>query len=198
MVRAALAGFIRLAWPDVLVRTASDYAQAAEAAQSVDLILCDLLMPDLPPLQGVAMLREVAPAIPLMVVTGQEDDDLLLALFDLGIAGFVPKSADSSLLEAAIRLVLAGGRYLPPEVLRLVGPAARETSGAAHLNGLTDRQRDVLWLMSQGRSNKEIARVLNLSPATVKAHAAAVFGTLGVSNRTEAAYLARATGLVAP
>ena len=117
------------------------------------------------------------------------------ALFDLGIAGFAPKTSKSAVIEAAIRLVLAGGRYLPP---RLVELAAQRGGGAyAGQNiRLTERQTDVLARIATGKSNKEIARDLNLSPATVKAHIAAVILALGATNRTDATYKARALGLV--
>jgi two-component system, NarL family, nitrate/nitrite response regulator NarL len=195
MMRAALAGMVALGWPDAKVTTVEDFGGAAQAAEGVDLILCDLAMPDMAPLEGVTAVREAAPDTPLIVVTGTEDDDLLLDLFQLGISGFIPKTSDGQVFEAAIRLVLAGGQYLPPRLLSLAGGRSAAVE-QGDFGALTARQLDVLRLMAEGISNKEIARRLDLSPATVKAHAAAVFGAMGVSNRTEAAYRARAAGLL--
>ncbi len=92
---------------------------------------------------------------------------------------------------------MLGGRYLPPRLAEL---AARRGDGATlvPVTRLTGRQGDVLSLIAMGKSNKEIARDLNLSPATVKAHTAAVILVLGAANRTDAVYRARGLGLIAP
>lgn len=192
LMRTALAGMISLSWPDARVDTVADFTHAAAAAGARDLILCDLAMPDLAPLDGIRLVMAAAPATPIIIVTGQEDDAVLLALFAMGIAGFIPKTSDGMVFEAAVRLVVAGGRYLPPRLLALIAGRGAPPVAAPTL---TNRQRDVLRLIVQGSSNKEIARTLALSPSTIKAHVAAVLEAMGVSNRTEAAYRARASGL---
>ncbi len=159
------------------------------------------LSPGADPLSGIGGVRNAAPAAALLVVTGSEDDALLLALFDLGIAGFVPKSASAEIIEVAIRLVLAGGRYVPDRVIALAqqraSPATPGFRAAdVRLSRLTDRQVDVLRLIARGESNKEIARALRLSPTTVKTHVAAIIAALDATNRTEAAFRAREIGLV--
>lgn len=200
MMRTALAGAIELGWPDARVAQACDFPSGwSAAADRPDLILCDLSMPGAEPLEGVRRMIEAAPDALLIVVTGREDDRLLLALFELNVAGFVPKSASSEILEAAIRLVLAGGRYLPPRIFELAranGQPVPARDAGSEVGRLTDRQIDVLRRMAQGSSNKEIAQALNLSPATVKTHAAAIIATLGVANRTEAAIRARELRLI--
>ena len=104
MMRMALSGAVSMAWPDAIVSTAEDFDAAQAAARAgPDLILCDLSMPGATPLEGIKGVRAAAPETPLLVVTGNEDDALLLALFDLGIAGFVPKSASAEVIEAALR-----------------------------------------------------------------------------------------------
>ena len=199
MMREALAGAVAYGWPGVRVTQARDYPSAwAAAAAKPDLIVSDLVMPGASPLQGIARLREFAPLTPILVITGNEDDNLLLDLFEIGIAGFVPKTSPGAVIEAAMRLVLAGGRYLPPELLDLLrSRGSRRPAVTAPLTlRLTERQAEILRLMEAGRSNKEIARELDLSPATVKTHAAAAFGALRAANRTEAVALARAGGLI--
>src|SRR3954452_17549306 len=116
MMREALAGAVALGWPEAQVIQAADFpsAWAAAAAGRLDLILSDLVMPGASPVEGVRRLREAAPGAPILVVTGNEEDEVLLALFRLGIAGFAPKTSKSAIIEAAIRLVLAGGRSPPP------------------------------------------------------------------------------------
>jgi two-component system, NarL family, nitrate/nitrite response regulator NarL len=203
LMRSALSGAIGMGWPDAMIATAADFPGAwLGAANGHSLILCDLSMPGADPLTGIAGMRRAAPKTPLIVITGNEDDALLIALFDVAIDGFIPKSASGQLIEAAIRLVLAGGRYLPRRVIEL----ARDRDSASERpcvrladNGiarLTERQIDILKRMARGDANKEIARDLCLSPATVKAHVAAVTSALGASNRTEAAFRAREIGLI--
>jgi len=200
MMREALAGAVGLGWPDALIIQAADFPQAwAAAASGPDLIISDLAMPGAGPLDGVRRLREAAPASPILVVTGNEADEVLIGLLGLGIAGFAPKTSRSEIIEAAIRLVLAGGRYLPPRLAEIaVGRAAAPSAGAQMFAGprLTERQTDVLRLSALGRSNKEIARELELSPATVKAHMAAGLAVLGAANRTEAVMRAKELGLI--
>lgn len=199
MMREALAGAVMLGWPGTIIVQAADFPQAwAAAAASPDLIISDLVMPGATPVEGIARLRAAAPNAPVLVVTGNEEDEVLLALFRLGIAGFAPKTSKSAIIEAAIRLVLAGGRYLPP---RLVELAARQVGrgdgeAAPQTVRLTARQVDVLTLIATGQSNKEIARELDLSPATIKAHAAAAIAGLGAVNRTDAVVKARGMGLI--
>jgi DNA-binding NarL/FixJ family response regulator len=200
MMREALAGAVAIGWPEATIVQAADFPAAwAAAAARPDLILSDLVMPGASPVEGVRRLREAAPGAPILVITGNEEDAVLLALFDLGIAGFAPKTSKSAIIEAAIRLVLAGGRYLPPRVAELAaGQRGPGEAASAYASGprLTERQTDVLKLIATGQSNKEIARDLDLSPATIKAHAAAAIAALGAVNRTETVVKARALGLI--
>jgi len=195
MLREALSGAVAVNWPDTAIVQCADFPSAWVAAEAQpDLILSDLIMPGASPLEGVGRLRAIAPASPILVVTGNEDDATLLALFDLGVSGFAPKTSKSAVIEAAMRLILAGGRYLPPRFIDIA--ARRGHEAPAPSARLTARQVDVLKLISVGQSNKEIARDLDLSPATIKAHTAAAIATLGASNRAEAVFKARELGLI--
>jgi DNA-binding NarL/FixJ family response regulator len=203
MMREALAGAVAMGWPEAAVTQAIDYPSAwAAAGAGPDLIISDLIMPGSPPLEGVRRLAEAAPDSPILIVTGNEEDEILMALLKLGVAGFAPKTSKSEVIEAAIRLVLAGGRYLPPRLLDLATREAGPPTPASPAQPLgllarvTERQLDVLRLIATGGSNKEIARELDLSPATIKAHAAAAIAALGAANRTEAVMRARELGLI--
>lgn len=199
MMREALAGAVAIGWPQARISQAADFPSAwSAAAARPDLILSDLVMPGAGPVEGVRRLREAAPGVPILVITGNEEDEVLLALLGLGIAGFAPKTSKSAIIEAAIRLVLAGGRYLPPRLAELAtGPSAGATTSTPPPGvRLTERQTDVLKLIATGESNKQIARELDLSPATIKAHAAAAMAALGAVNRTEAVVKAREMGLI--
>jgi len=205
LVREALAGTVRIGWPEATVDVAGDFpvAWAMAEAKAYDLIICDLIMPGSGPLAGIDGVVRAAPDTSLLVVTGTEDDALLLDLLDRGVAGFAPKSASGSIIEAAIRLILAGGRYPPPRLAEIASariddgsvPAIRDDV-ARLAERLTDRQMDVLRLMAKGYSNKEIARELQLAPSTVKTHLSQLLTHLGASNRTDASIKARMLDLV--
>ena len=218
LMREALAGTVRLAWPAAHVTEVGDFPSAwAAAADRPEVAIVDLMMPGADPLTGIGRLRTASPDTAILVVTGTDDDRLLLALLDLGIAGFAPKTSNGGIIEAALRLIAAGGRYLPPRLAVIAaargeGPAAgggssgieqagvesagretgaRETGARETAAGLTDRQVDVLRLVAAGLSNKEVAQRLNISPATVKSHLAHAQIVLGAKNRTDAVVRAR-------
>jgi len=164
-----------------------DCSQALErlGAGSYDLVLLDLKLPGVNGLDALASLRDAAPGTPLIVLSGEEDPDVVRASIERGAMGFIPKSSTPEVMIQALRLVLTRGVYLPPTALDAV-PAAV----SAALPGLTPRQMDVMRCVIRGMPNKVIARELDVSEATVKAHLTAVFQALGARNRTEAVYVA--------
>ena len=195
LVRAALAGAVAARWPDATVVEAHDFPGAwAAADDGYDLILADLLMPGATGTDGIAKLHALAGATPLIIITGSADDRALLALLALGVAGFLGKNATTAVILAAIELVLAGGRYLPPRVAELAAGAPSDTP--ADPSPVSPRQREVLRLIAGGRSNKEIALALAVSPATVKTHVAGAIAAIGAQNRTDAAVKARSRGWI--
>ncbi len=187
------------------VRSAGDFQSALQIAEAEDLGLCvvDLHMPGATPFDGLSRLKAAASNARFVVVTGSELDDDMLRCLRLGVEGFVSKSAEVGVMEAAIRLVLAGGRYVPPRLAEMIeapqhagAPAPQPAVGEAPFGNISPRQLRVLEFVAQGRSNKEIAHVLQISPATVKSHVAFLIAALGAVNRTEAANRARETGLI--
>jgi DNA-binding NarL/FixJ family response regulator len=209
LVRTALCATAGSMIPEHRPVPARDFTEAWRLAEEEDeIVLClvDLHMPGATPTDGLAGIKSRAPEAKLVVITGSESDEDLLAALRIGVDGFVPKTAEPGVVEAAIRLVMAGGRYLPPRVAELASviPASgdvRETNSArpnfqAAYGRISERQRDVVKLMAQGRSNKEIAKALDLSPATVKTHIANIIAAFGAANRTEAALHARESGLL--
>jgi DNA-binding NarL/FixJ family response regulator len=204
LMREALSGAVRMAWPQARITEVGDFPGAwAEAARGHDLCIADLMMPGAAPLAGIDGIIRAAPAMPVLIVTGTQDDALLLDLLDRGVAGFAPKSASGAIIEAALRLIAVGGRYLPPRLADIAAsridtghtPPQRD-AGALVSERLTDRQMDVLRLVAEGRSNKEIARTLDLAPSTVKTHLANVLACLNATNRTDASVKARMLNLL--
>jgi len=169
------------------------------AAGSYDLVLLDLNMPGLSGMDALAALRDAAPGTPLVVLSGESDSAVVRAAIEGGAMGFIPKSSTPEVLIQALRLVLAHGVYLPPLVLETYAvpssaPVLPQPASTV-LPGLTPRQMEVLHCVIRGKPNKVIARELDLSEGTVKAHLSAVFQTLGVHSRTEAVYAAAKLGL---
>ena len=125
---------------------------------------------------------------------------MLLDLLDRGVAGFSPKSSNGAVIEAVLRLIAAGGRYLPPRLAEIAASRV-DLHGASAFAPVADqppkyrlsiRQSEVMRLLGEGYFNKEIAKQLGLAPSTVKTPVLAVLAALGVKNRTEAAIKARA------
>jgi DNA-binding NarL/FixJ family response regulator len=192
---------------------AENYAEAvtvADANPDLKLILLDLGLPDIDGFAALAQLRERYPEAPVVVLSASEQPATVMRAIDAGAMGFIPKTSSNQLLIDALRLVLAGGVYLPHEVLRqhqgTPGPAVRVGAGAdrggktvlPHDIGLTARQASVLALMVQGKPNKLICRDLNLAEGTVKIHVTAILKALNVANRTQAVIAVGKLGLKLP
>lgn len=188
--------------PGVEVFEAGDLKTTLDVLEEhpdMDLLILDLVMPDMDGGAGVSRLRKLAPAVPLVILSAYERPSDAREAFGMGAAGYIPKSSPKQVIMRALQLVLSGGSYFPPELLSgeedsfaapaqpALPPGMSETAGGGNRSAvLTKRQRDVLDLMAQGRSNREIAERLGLAEGTVKVHVAAVLRALNVSNRTQA------------
>jgi DNA-binding NarL/FixJ family response regulator len=165
-------------------------------------MLLDLHIPDEDPFANLRAARAALPDTLIVVFSGSEDAAHLRLALELDVRGFIPKSSNPEVIEAALRLVLAGGRYLPDPVrmMALAGPAGelrpRESLYPGPARDLTERQIEVLRMLAGGAENKQIARALGISPYTVKAHVAQVLQLLGASNRTQAVDIARRQGVI--
>lgn len=160
----------------------------------LDLILLDLRLPGPGGLVLLDELRRENPTLPIVVVSAVEDPNVIREVFARGAMGFIPKSSTHDVMENALRLVLSGNRYMPPELLTSNGAPAPGPSSAAQVH-LTDRQREVLGLIVQGKSNKQICRDLDLAEATVKIHVTAILRALNVSSRAQAIVAAGRLGI---
>jgi DNA-binding NarL/FixJ family response regulator len=169
----------------------------------LDLLLLDICLPGVTGLELFDVLRNDDPALPVVVLSAINDPDVVKAVMARGALGYLSKSSTRAVMLNALRLVLSGGRYLPPELI--VGdwasvpnePAGAAGQAAATVQdlGLTERQRQVLALLAEGKSNKQICRELGLAEATVKIHVTAILKALKVASRTQAVVAINRLGL---
>ncbi|WP_137390920.1 response regulator transcription factor [Rhodoligotrophos defluvii] len=189
LFRDALRHALTAAYDGVQVKEAGSLDEVTallEADDAVDLLLLDLKMPGVQGLAGLAYLRAQFPDVPTVVVSATEDLPVIRRAVALGASGFIPKSTPVSAIREAVREVLAGGVWLPPDI-DAAGAADDETDAVARrLATLTPQQVRVLMMLREGLLNKQIAYALGVSEATVKAHVSAVLQKLGVESRTQA------------
>src|SRR6478736_1575864 len=167
LIREALRGVLQELKPEAGVIDASSCREALELAQAnaaeLDLVLLDLGLPDGDGFDTLSELRNLYPAVAIVVLSASKDRDSVTKALDLGALGFIPKSASRAVMVSALQLVFAGGIYVPPEILQSQ-EAPMTAPGSAPMSpselGLTERQIDVLALMMQGKSNKAVCREL--------------------------------------
>lgn len=176
---------------------------AANQEGGFELMLIDLRMPGMDGFEGIRTLKKTVPGAPLVVISGFESKRNAEQSLEAGASGFIPKTASASVTLNALKLVLLGEIYLPPSLIYGAQAAEEESAENGHPTGpaprtfdptllapLTQRQYDVLALLGQGKSNKDIADTLGISEGTVKVHVGAILKVLGATNRTQAALMA--------
>jgi DNA-binding NarL/FixJ family response regulator len=172
----------------------------AEAHPDADVALLDLNMPGMDGVQGIRRFVESNPRLSLIILTGAEAQQHIQDVLAAGASGFIPKSSTPAVMLSAIQLVLSGGTYVPPQALASAPATAHNRPGSnvreRVQTQLTERQMQVLRLLAAGKPNKTICRELDIEEGTVKAHIASLFRVLDVTNRTEAASVARTIGLL--
>jgi DNA-binding NarL/FixJ family response regulator len=171
--------------------------------EDIDLIILDLFMPGGYGGFGlISLLHERYPCLPIIVLSASENSTHIRKCFELGVTGFVTKSAPKEALIEAIAKAVEGERYVPKYLIESVAEVARvfdEVDSGVNVEIIaeliTERQFDILSCISRGHSNKQIARELQLSENTVKVHVSAMLKSLGLSNRTQAGILGQKLGL---
>jgi DNA-binding NarL/FixJ family response regulator len=161
------------------------------AMPDADLVLLDLNMPGMHGFSGLLYLRAEFAAVPVVVVSANEEPRVVRWAFDLGAVGYIPKSTAASEIRRALGALLAGEVWWPAALDPRGATSADDSALAPLLNSLTPQQSRVLMLLSEGLQNKQIAHGMQVTEATVKAHVSAILQKLGVDNRTQAVILAR-------
>ncbi|RME42613.1 MAG: DNA-binding response regulator [Chloroflexi bacterium] len=199
LIREGLAALLSLTSGLAVVGTAADGREALMlvAERTPDIVLMDVRMPGM---NGVAATRQICahyPATRVIVLTTFADDEYVFAALQAGASAYLLKNAEPEHLAAAIRAVHAGEAILDPAITRaVIRRATQPRAEPGPVEQLTPRERQVLALMAEGRSNSEIAEQLFLSEGTVKNHVSHVLGKLGARDRSQAVSLALQWGLV--
>jgi two-component system, NarL family, response regulator LiaR len=197
VVREGLRAYLELE-PDIeVVGEARDGHEGVRRAQELhpDVVLMDLVMPNMDGVLATMRIKEDRPETHIIVLTSFLDDDRVVPAIQAGATSYLLKDVAASDLARAIRGARAGQAQLHPEVARRLMQqvtAPRKSDAGAQL---TDREHEVLQLLAEGRSNKEIARLLVVSERTVKGHVSNILGKLGLQDRTQAALYAVRHGL---
>ena len=205
LVRRGMTYVVKEGFPDAEVLEAESTSAALELLHGkhvFDLMLVDVRMPDL---DGLELLRSVKaewPDVPVIMLSTYENAPYVKRALSDGAAGYLLKDATPEDLSQAINVAMSGsGNVLSPRVIQnlfddqINGSDGRSSNDRRNEYSLTQRENDILALLSEGRSNRDIAQRLYLSEKTVKAHLAAIFRKLGVTNRTQAAMMAMQMGL---
>lgn len=200
LFRAGLAVLINKVSPNVQVHevgTATAALAIVREMPSPDLILLDYELPDLSGIEVLRQVKEMAPELPVVMLSARLDVASIQTALAQHASGFIPKTSTPDVMLSAIRLVLNGGLYIPPEAISSSqGVSADSLERSKPPAQLTQRQMDVLRQMQYGLSNKEIARQLDMSPSTVKVHVAAILKELEVNSRTQAVLVAKERGVL--
>ncbi|HVM78811.1 MAG TPA: response regulator transcription factor [Stellaceae bacterium] len=188
------------AWRILDLGSAEDVLRLVEGGQKFDLLLLGAATAELVDLQQIETLHQAMPDTPIVVVAENDNPHRARLILNAGTRGFLPASLSLKVLLGALDLVLAGGVYVPSSLID-AGPQRQNAAQSPKRQNepwseLTRRQRDVLALIAQGKSNKLIADALTMSESTVKAHVKQIIKRLHVANRTQAALLA--TGSLTP
>jgi DNA-binding NarL/FixJ family response regulator len=195
LVRGGLELVVKMAVPNAEIFQANNFDETINVLQSnfsIDLVMLDLMMPGMLS-DSIKNITQQFPDVPIVIVSVKEDFDSIHKSISLGASGFIPKTSAPEVTISAIQLVLSGGVYIPPHVLKPQTQTQTQTAeNNQHsnnfdtFNALSKRQKQVLDLITLGRSNQAIADELDLTIPTIKMHVSAILKKLNVKNRTEA------------
>jgi DNA-binding NarL/FixJ family response regulator len=197
LIRQAMRGVLKKVTRDAVTLEAPNSIEAMRILATnpgIDFILLDLTLPDRDGFSVFSELRERYPAIGIVILSAAQDAVRVRKALELGARGFIPKSATGDVILNALRLILSGGIYVPPEILSSGNLSAQQSRHSLASASLSDRHLEVLALLMQGKSNKTIGRMLDIAEPTVKNHVTAILRALNVTSRTEAVIEANKLG----
>lgn len=200
LVREGIRPFLNELAPEVEILEAANLSGAqdqAKAAGTLDLILLDLKMPGMDGFNGITKLSKSHPDVPIVILSGHYNRKDVIAALDYGVSGYIPKNIGGMAMVNALRLVLAGEKYLPSEAFSETSADEDEsiltpkvTSKTKEIDPkfatLTQRETEILTHLIDGKTNKEIARELDLQEITVKIHVRNIYRKIGAQNRARA------------
>jgi DNA-binding NarL/FixJ family response regulator len=188
IIHQTLGSAVAAVLPDARQNVAFNLAEAFEVAGRLaadSLVLLDLGLPDGSGIDVLKRFHAAFPRMTIVVVSATESSVLVAAALKAGATGYIPKTSSPNLIVAALKVIVAGGTYIPPQILPDIG----------HAPTLTARQLEVLLLITKGASNREIARALGIADNTAKQHTHAVFQALNVTSRAQAIIAAARMGI---
>ena len=166
-------------------------------AHKPDLLIIDLTMPNLGGVETIVRLQKVKDKPTVLVLSAREDDISVSEAIRAGAKGYVPKSSDSDELLFAIRSLLKGQTYVSPSVASgIVGKDASDSQNGSAIASLTSREREVMKLLSEGKPNRDVAKILHISPRTIDSHRSNIMKKLGITSNAELVQLALKYGLI--
>lgn len=203
LFRDGLKLLVGMEFPDIEMLqagTLSDALQLLSRHPQISLVLLDLKLPDASDLLALNAVRKHHDGVTCVVLSADENPSTVIAAIDAGAAGFIPKTTQARGMLHALRTVLAGGVYLPANVAsQSLEKSPNSGSGLREPDlGLSSRQMEVLRMLVEGKSNKQISNSLMLSESTVKTHIEAIYRRLDVKSRTQAVVSAARLGLMMP
>lgn len=199
LYRDRLALDLEQQFPDTIIIQASNFSQAVKIIyeeSGIDFILLDLDMSDVKWEEGIKFLKQKAPDVKIIALSACEDIREIMKILDLGIKGYIPKRADTKAVKEALKSILNGGTYFPTALNKSNSEVSYIHRYKVKIKNLTNRQSQVLDLIAEGKSNKQIAYEMGVSEATVKLHINALLRSLNVNNRTQAVITAQKMGLI--
>lgn len=199
LVREGLCQILKGLDAQVEVLEAPHCARAFELAArhaDLDLVLLDYHLPDMNGLEALDVFGRKHPELPVVMLSGSADIPIMRQVLAKGAAGFITKASKSNELLSVLRRVLAGEVYVPPELLTTPGMSEPQRSDEGHGPQLTPRQEEVLYLLLDGRSNKDISDILQLADETIKTHVSKILRAFGVQTRIQAVLAAGRYGYI--
>jgi DNA-binding NarL/FixJ family response regulator len=195
LFREAIKQVINERWNDAEIIEVSNLRDAQEIAENdddLDLVLLDLNMPGAEGFSGLLALRHKAPMLPVVIISAEEDPDIISRALTCGALGFIPKSSSKERIGDAVEAVLSGKSFVPPELAEAIEDKRKmDHDFQEKVALLTPAELGVLQFLTQGKPNKIIAYELNIKESTVKAHISSILRKLNVNSRTQAVLVAK-------